>query len=199
MQKFDMTKMLPFYDEIEQVCLAAYQRETVSTPFDLLQELMDLPGLPMHCPPHHYIMPAVLLTVAAKKTDIPENLFREQLTEAKERSLNVLPGFCGWYGNCGAAVGVGIFMSIWTDTNPHAQAHWADCNRSTGQALLKIAEVEGPRCCKRNSFIALSSAIDTIQKTLGIVLEKPTNLVCKYHEDNAECKKNACPFYPEEA
>ena len=65
MQKFDLTKLLPFYDKIEAACLAAFRAEAKPTPYGLLLELMDLPGLPMHCPPHHYIMPATLLTVAA--------------------------------------------------------------------------------------------------------------------------------------
>ena len=199
MQKFDLTKLLPFYDKIEAACLAAFRAEAEPTPYGLLLELMDLPGLPMHCPPHHYIMPATLLTVVARKTGEPEDLFREQLAECKDRALNVLAGFCGWYGDCGAAVGIGIFMSVFTNADPHVQDYWADCNRATGQALLQIAEVDGSRCCKRNSFIALQSAIASIEKSLGIQLADPGKIVCKYHEENAECKKNACPFYPEEA
>ena len=52
MQKFDLTKLLPFYDKIEATCLAAFRAEAEPTPYGLLLELMDLPGLPMHCPPH---------------------------------------------------------------------------------------------------------------------------------------------------
>lgn len=199
MKKFDLTALLPFYDTIERCCVAAFQAPEKPAAFELLQNLMDLPGLPMHCPPHHYIMPATLLTVVARQTDVPEDLFLEQLAEAKDRALNVLAGFCGWYGNCGAAVGIGIFMSIYTGTNPHSQQHWADCNRATGHALMQIAEVEGPRCCKRNSFIALYSAMDTMEAALQLKLDKPENFVCKYHENNPECKMHACPFYPAEA
>lgn len=35
-------------------------------------------------------------------------------------------------------------MSVFTNADPHVQAYWADCNRATGQALLQIAEVDGP-------------------------------------------------------
>lgn len=90
-------------------------------------------------------------------------------------------------------------MSVFTNADPHVQDYWADCNRATGQALLQIAKVDGPRCCKRNSFIALQSAIASIEKSLGIQLADPGKIVCNYHAENAECKKNACPFYPEEA
>ena len=91
MQKFDLTKLLPFYDKIEAACLAAFRAEAEPTPYGLLLELMDLPGLPMHCPPHHYIMPATLLTVAARKTGEPEDLFREQLAECKDRATAAPP------------------------------------------------------------------------------------------------------------
>ena len=167
MQKFDLTKLLPFYDKIEETCLAAFRAEAEPTPYGLLLELMDLPGLPMHCPPHHYIMPATLLTVVARKTGEPEDLFREQLAECKDRALNVLAGFCGWYGDCGAAVGIGIFMSVFTNADPHVQDYWADCNRATGQALLKIAEVDGPRCwrTRARSSVNIMRKIRSARKT----------------------------------
>ena len=198
MTKIDMTKFMPFYDRVAAHCVAAFRAEEMPDAFALLQELMDLPGLPMHCPPHHFIVPAVLLTVAGRAEQIPEELYLEQLAEARERALHVLGGFCGWYGSCGAAVGIGIFMSVFTDTDPHSSCNWAACNSATGQALLKIAEVEGPRCCKRNCFFALLSALDTLERELQICLPRPAQIVCKYHNDNPDCKKAACPFYPVE-
>ena len=198
MTKIDMTKFMPFYGRIEETCIAAFRAAEEPEAFSLLQDLMDLPGLPMHCPPHHFIVPAVLLTVAGRAEQLPEDLYLEQLAEAKDRALNVLGGFCGWYGSCGAAVGIGIFMSIFTDTNPHSNCNWASCNGATGHALLKIAEVEGPRCCKRNCFFALLSAMETIENELQIRLDRPEKICCKYHNDNPDCKQGACPFFPGE-
>ena len=51
MKKFDITPLLPFYDRIAEVCRDAFRREGEVTPQGLLEELMDIPGLPMHCPP----------------------------------------------------------------------------------------------------------------------------------------------------
>lgn len=195
MPKLNMEKMLPFYDRIAQVCLDAYRSEESIPAFVLMERLMDIPGMPMHCPPHHYMMPALLLTLMAKKCGTPEDLYLEQLQEARDRALDVLGGFCGWYGNCGAAVGVGIFMSIYTNCNPHCEAHWADCNRATAAALWDISSVDGPRCCKRNSFFALRSALNTIRDVLGVDLEQPGTITCKYHENNPDCKKENCPFF----
>ena len=59
MKKFDITPLLPFYDRAADICRDAFRREEVA-PQALLEELMDIPGLPMHCPPHHFVLPAVL-------------------------------------------------------------------------------------------------------------------------------------------
>ena len=65
-----------------------------------LMKLMDMDGIPMHCPYHHFIMPAALLTVTA----VQEKRDRQELTDwletAEERAKTVPPGFCG---NCGAS------------------------------------------------------------------------------------------------
>lgn len=190
-------KMMPLYNEIEEICKSVYRSGEKTTAFELCRQLMDIPGLPMHCPPHHFIMPALLLTVAAMETGMEEDRYLEMLSTAKDRALNVLGGFCGWYGSCGAAVGVGIFMSVYTGASPQKQAHWADCIRATAGALSDISSVDGPRCCKRNSFFALLSALDTANEVLGLHLEKPKRIVCPYYENNpVDCKKEKCPFYP---
>ena len=120
---------------------------------------------------------------------------KKDLDVANERARNVLAGFCGWYGACGAAVGVGIFMSIFTNTNPCSEKTWSLTNRATAQSLLKMSEINGPRCCKRNTYIAIDSTRDFIEKYLSISLDKPEKVVCKYSERNLECKKEQCPFY----
>lgn len=186
-----------YFDEIELRCIEAFRTRSSVDIFQFQEELMQMEGLPMHCPPHHYMIPAVLLVCVGKAAGTPEDLLIEQLATAKERALNVLGGFCGWYGNCGAAVGFGIFMSVYTDASPHSEKNWADCNRATGKALLKIAEIDGPRCCKRNSYLTLLVAVDMIEEILGINLEKPEKLSCIFYEKNAECKKEQCPFYPQ--
>ena len=73
----------------------------------------------------------------------------------RRRARNVLPAFCGLYGACGAAVGCGIFMSVYTGTTPLSKDTWSLCNYATAGALSEMAKLGGPRCCKRNTFAAL--------------------------------------------
>ncbi len=196
MNKFDITPLLPFYDKAADLCREAYRREDAPASQALLEELMDLPGLPMHCPPHHFILPAVLLVLAARAAGMHEAQFEADLLEIEDRAKDVPGGACGFYGSCGAAVGIGLFFSVYTGTDPHSEEHWGECNLATGRALQRIGEISGPRCCKRNSYLALLSALDTMEELLGVSVPRPQNIRCKYHDRNPDCKGAACPFFP---
>jgi len=193
--KVDCSKWDVYYDIITERCLKYYESEERKNPWELAIDLMDIPGFPMHCPQHHYLVPAVLLTVCRQVQSATMEQLKKDLDVANERARNVLAGFCGWYGACGAAVGVGIFMSVFTNTNPCSEKTWSLTNRATAQSLLKMSEINGPRCCKRNTYIAIDSTRDFIEKHLNISLDKPEKVVCKYSERNLECKKEQCPFY----
>lgn len=61
--------------------------------------------------------------------------------------------------------------------------------------MIKIASVEGPRCCKRNVFLAFEEAVEIVRERLQLELKKPEKVVCHYSPNNKECKKEKCPFY----
>lgn len=185
------------YAAIDEVCLRQFRSGTPIGPYELMEQLTDLPCLPMHSPIHHYLMPALLLTVVALQTGTEERRLIKQLQTARQRALTVPGGYCGNCGNCGAAVGVGIFFSVVNGTSPRSHEHWSEGLRATGLALLQISSVEGPRCCKRNCYLALGSAVDSIRVTLGISFDKPDSVSCRFYAQNlTDCKKEECPFYP---
>ena len=105
MKKFDITPLLPFYDRAADICRDAFRREEVA-PQALLEELMDIPGLPMHCPPHHFILPAVLLVTVGRAQGIPEAQFEEDLLEIwfprirdRDAAIFLYQGAC-WMLDC---------------------------------------------------------------------------------------------------
>lgn len=185
------------YQNIREMCLD-YYRNGCRDIFRMQQEIMDLPEIPMHYPYHHYIVPAVLLTAAAVCSDKTEEELEEELRTAEERAKNILGGFCGFYGTCGAAVGVGIFHSIYTKSTPVSRETWALCNRTTADALYAISEVEGPRCCKRVSFQALYQAAESMKNNLGLDVIVEENVKCHYSHRNIDCKGQLCPYFPGE-
>lgn len=192
----ELAMLEPFYARVTDACLAAFAAPQPPLSLPLVESLMDINGLPMHCPIHHYIIPAALLVVCRRAKGQSEELLRQNLDTALERARNVPGGFCGFYGACGAAVGLGIFFSVITDGTPMSAKSWAWANRATGAALLAMAEYGGPRCCKRTGFAALQSVRWQVLDILEVDIGSMEGITCRYHERNGECLRAKCPYYP---
>jgi hypothetical protein len=177
-------------DVIEQFCLQSTQTD----PVEMALTLMKHPSFNMHGPEHHYLVPAVLLTAWANRSGAGEKA--RWLRQARQRAEQVKGGFCGYFGDCGAAVGAGIFTSVMTGATPLSTAAWSLANRATAVCLLSIAEHGGPRCCKRNTLLALTEAGRLVREYFdaGFTVSAPPP--CEFSEMNKECRGEACLFYP---
>ena len=88
-------------------------------------------------------------------------------------------------------------MSVLTDATPLSLDEWRLCDLMTAESLHTIAEAGGPRCCKRNSFLAIGEALRFVKDRLHVEMEKsPDEVKCEFFHLNKECKKAECPFYP---
>lgn len=176
---------------IEKYCLKSTSRDPVEMAFDLMRH----PQIKMHGPEHHFLVPAVLLTAChnVRKTDAARR--ESDLKKARQRAEKVLGGFCGFYGNCGAAVGTGIAVSVLTGATPLSREEWRLANLMTARSLFAIAAHGGPRCCKRNSFLAIGEAAAFFEEHLGISLPVTRDVKCGFHALNRECLAEECPFY----
>lgn len=183
------------FDRLREICMETRRAEESMSVTRMLTRLMDLEGLPMHCPYHHFIVPAALLTQSAvfEKRDVSE--LSAWLDLAEERAKTVPAGFCGECGTCGSAVGVGMFLSIYTGATPKSVENWQQANEITGIFLQKIAAYPGPRCCKRTSFLAVNEGVPYLNEKLGLEFTIETDPSCTYHNRNAECLEGECPFY----
>jgi len=132
--------------------------------------LMQHPAVKMHGPEHHFLVPAVLLAAYYNlKGDSTSK--REKIAEAEKRAKHVLGGFCGSHGDCGAAVG-------------------------TGMALMSIALHGGPRCCKRNTYLAIIEAARFLKENFNVQMDVSSEIQCQFSHLNKECLKEECRFYP---
>lgn len=175
-------------DSIVGVCLA----ETSKDPGKIIKKLTALPFCHMHGPEHHVMVGASLLTAyknAGGNIDLPK-----ALSEMQTRGKKIPGGVCGFWGACGAGISAGIFVSIVTGATPLAERELQLSNYMTSIALKMIAKNGGPRCCKRNSYIAIITAVAFAKKNLGVEMELD-KIKCCQHDDNNQCKKNRCPFY----
>jgi hypothetical protein len=178
----------------EDVITALCRQYKGTNPIKLAMEIMDSSVIKMHGPEHHYLVPAVLLTTFYNAQNKPE-LIAEKLTVARKRSKIIPGGFCGFYGNCGAGVGTGIFMSIATNATPLSSHEWKLSNLMTAGSLKMIAESGGPRCCKRDTFIAINEAVHFTSENLHVKMEKDENVRCHYFNNNKQCLASECQFY----
>jgi hypothetical protein len=187
----DRCHSLPAMELIENYCLSSKSED----PLELALTLMRKPNVKMHGPEHHYLVPAVLLA-AYYNSKKEYGMKATKLRMAKKRASHILGGFCGFYGDCGAAVGTGIFVSLITDANPLSVAEWKLANLVTAKSLLTVAEHGGPRCCKRNTYLALMQAVEFLKEKLGVTLKVREGHECEFSDLNSECLRQSCLFYP---
>ena len=174
-------------DSIFGVCLAERSRDPVA----IMEKLMSLPFCHMHGPEHHVMVAAALATAyhnAGGKVELAE-----ALREIRSRGREVPGGSCGFWGACGAGVSTGIFFSVITEATPLTDKTWGLANSMTAKALSAIGEVGGPRCCKRDSYLAILAAIDFAREQFGVEMTR-TIPVCIHSAQNNQCIGKRCPF-----
>ena len=165
-------------------------------PQTLLEQVMALPQVHMHGPEHHAIVPCVLLT--AFHNCGGGNDLKEDLSAALKRGGQVPGGACGYWGVCGAAAGAGIYMSVLTGSDPVNENAWPIPQRLVARCLNRIAQVGGPRCCKRSSRLCIHEAVLFTAELFGVDMPE-AEVRCTYMGENRECIGRSCPFFPVKA
>lgn len=89
-----------------------------------------------------------------------------------------------------------MFYSIATGTTPLSGKSWGEANALTARCLQALAALGGPRCCKRNSFTAIRVAAEFTREHLGVAMDLPNRVLCRYFPENQQCIRRACPYYP---
>ncbi len=175
--------------EIIRLCTETDSRN----PIEILERLMELPGCHMHGPEHHIMVGAALLT--AHKNSGGDIELGAALRKMVERGKKVPGGICGFWGACGAAVSTGMYVSIATNATPLTERSWGLGNLMTSASLAAIGEVGGPRCCKRNSYLSVLTAVDFAAENLGVNMERSEEVKCSRTQSNNQCIGVRCPFF----
>ena len=175
-------------DQIIGACL----EENSKDPYEIISRLMKLPFCHMHGPEHHIMVGSALLT-AYKNAGGNIDLLKA-LNEMQARGRKVPGGICGFWGSCGAAISSGMFISIITGATPLSNQEWGMSNLMTSQSLHAIGTVGGPRCCKRNSYLAITEAVRFAKEKLGVEMEL-SHIRCRHSAQNNQCIGKRCPFF----
>lgn len=177
-------------NHIKEMCL----KETGKNPYEIATHLMQDAEIPMHGPIHHILDGAAFLTAlhnAGAAFDLGAAL--DELTARG----SLMPGAtCGKWGVCGSASSLGAALAIVHGTGPLSDCDfYRDNLYLTSRILERLAALGGPRCCKRNGFTAIDTAIDFVFEKYGIALEK-SDIVCGFYPQNQQCIKERCPYHP---
>lgn len=171
---------------VEQICLDS----DLADPIELALCIFDLPKLHMHGPEYHSIVPAVLVAAYGNSAKYKDS---EVIKEAISRGKSIIGGICGTHGACGAGISVGIAYSIIHQVTPYSKEERGNANRMTALALTAISQFGGPRCCKRDSMVAIEIA----KKHFGCFTDYgESKYICSQFVYNEMCIRSECPFYP---
>lgn len=173
---------------IKNVCLHSSEADPVA----LMQTIRSHPHFPIHGPEHHPLVPAVLLT-ALRNFGHP--VTDGQILTAVQRGQTISGGSCAFLGACGAAIGVGVAVSLLVRADPYDGGKRQAAQRATQEALGQIASFHAARCCQRDSWLALKMASTLLQNLTGKLV--PVNrFACDQYPENKECIHDRCPLWP---
>lgn len=174
-------------DSMIGLCLGSTSKD----PIEIMNQMMAQPFCHMHGPEHHVMVGSALL--AAYKNAGGDIDLDQSLVEMMRRGKSVPGGACGFWGACGAGISTGMFISIISKSTPLTVESFGLSNLMTSKALERIGTVGGPRCCKRDSFLSILSAIDFVQEHFEIRMERQ-EMICDYSAQNNQCIGIRCPF-----
>lgn len=175
-----------------ECCLSTTSRDPVA----IAQQIMAHDAFYPNGPEHHVLAGAALLAAyrnAGGSVDLEAGL-----SELARRGEQVPGGACGYWGVCGASISAGQFWSIVSGSTPMTRAPWGQCQRLASRIGAALADIGGPRCCKRATFTALLEGAAFVRETCGISMDVPDEVVCAFHDRNRECLRGKCPYFPQD-
>lgn len=174
---------------IKEECL----KSTSKNPIELIMKIMKEDYIVIHGPVHHVLDGACFLTAMHNCRDNFD--LANALDEMIVRGQKMPGATCGNWGVCGSAASIGAALSIMHKTGPLSDGQYYKDNLNyVSKSLANIAEIGGPRCCKRNAFVSLLTAIDFVKDNYNIELESQ-KIICPFSSKNKQCLKTRCPFF----
>lgn len=177
-----------------QAIIEACVKEKETNPLAVFRHVAGQVFVRIHGPEHHVLDGACLLTAlhnAGMEFDL-----EEMLQKLRREGLQMPGAMCGHWGVCGAVASVGAALALLEGTGPLTTgSSWGSHMTCTSQALANLAAMGGPRCCKRDAYTALKTAIPYVKERFGITLPEE-NTVCGFYLKNGQCLGERCPYNP---
>ena len=177
--------------EPEEITLRVCNNTKSKDPFELANLIMHHPTFREHGKEHHLIVAPVIITALKNAGQITIDTRRNKI--AIRRAKEMPYGICGSRGDCGAAVGVGIAISIITRATYLSNSERSLTIEATGRSLIDLAKRGGPRCCKESVYSSIQSALKFLNEKEMIHFSEPV-WKCEF-KDMEGCKKEDCNYY----
>ena len=179
-------------ERVQSILKACYAHASVD-PAEIFRSVAAQDFVRMHGPEHHVLDGACIL--AAYRNAGGEINLSEALGKLAAEGLRMPGAMCGLWGVCGAVTSVGAALAIIDGTGPlSADGSWGRHMICTSDALKRIGEVNGPRCCKRDALLAFEAAVAFINDNYDVKMEY-TRMPCGHKAHNAQCIGAQCPYF----
>ncbi len=179
------------YKLIKEKLLKSFNKN----PIEIVKEIMHTNFINIHGPEHHYLDGASFL-VAYKNAGGKVNI-DEALDILAERTKKMPGAMCGHWGVCGSSTSVGAALSIINEVSPlSSSSYYKDNMEYTSLVIQKMSQIGGPRCCKRNAFISITTAVKFVGEKYGVEMEIE-DIECEFSTKNKQCIRLNCPYFKE--
>ncbi len=174
--------------------IKAFCRNSSETdPIAVFSHMRASHRFPLHGPEHHALVPAAFLTAY-------RNLFGEpthgRVEAAIERGAGLPGGTCAYWGSCAAALGVGIAYATILRATPLSYQERGHVQTMVSEVLGRIGRFDAPRCCRRESYLALQGGCELSGRYLPHALPAGPLPPCDQMALNRECLGEDCPLHP---
>ena len=173
---------------VKHYCLSSSETDMIT----LLNKIRKHPSMPMHGPEHHFAVPGIIISVYRNSGG---SVGDQEILTGIERGKDIPGGACGFWGACGAALGVGIGFGVIIGSSPVKASHRQRLHKIVQEVLAEISSLKAARCCQRETWTALKKAAEISNNLLPISLKADGLTRCTQRKLNKECPGKICPYW----
>ncbi len=181
-------------DAMDLIKLVSFSTQS-NNPFDIAEQMMSHPELPMLGCLHAYIAGGALM--AALKNEGSGGVSDKDIEEVFIRTQKQAHGgYCGLTGVCGIAPALGSCFAVLTGSKCGKDKEQKITMDAVTLVTKAIAGLAGPSCCKAYVRIALNAAVKFMKKSLNIELPSGGRIRCKDMLRHPHgCMETRCPYF----
>ncbi|SHI69247.1 hypothetical protein SAMN02745163_00655 [Clostridium cavendishii DSM 21758] len=161
-------------------------------PLDVAEKLIKDCGV---CGNSPHPMTTAAFLVAYK--NLTNEIDEKTVMEGVMRATQIPGGWCGYFGACGAAIGLGVAFAIIKNSTPMSNEERSLANLVTSKALESVSIQGGPRCCTSSVRVSLEVGCEISEEYLGVIFPKRKSNFkkCWVSSFNDDCRKERCTFF----